>query len=148
MKENKNSQLSIVLNVVLIIAVITLFVLHFSDKKVDTDIAPVVSENNITEEATADSIAVMPLDFTIAYVNTDSLWSQYKFVKEALVKLENSENQMKSQLDGKAKKLQDDYEKYVRQGKAGMLTLQQQKDTEEMLTKQQQNTKSTVAYQC
>ena len=80
----------------------------------------------------------MPAHFTVAYVNTDSLWAQYKFVQDALTQLQNTESQMKARLQSKAKKLQDDYEKYVRQGKAGLLTLQQQKDTEARLTKQQQ----------
>lgn len=152
MSENKSSQVNLVFNIILSIAVIVLFVMYFAngssssdanteDSKTTNTEEVVVSEGQVAEttNSSKDNFEVnMPKNFTVAYVNTDSLWNQYKFVQDALVTLSNTEDQMKKDLESKAKKLQSDYENYVRQGKAGLLTLQQQKDTEAKLQQQQQ----------
>lgn len=150
MSENKSSQVNLVFNIILSIAVIVLFVIYFTNGKSNktansengrsaeaTEIA--ISESQDAQDDTSKFYEVnMPKNFTVAYVNTDSLWNQYKFVQDALVTLSTKEEQMTKSLETKAKKLQSDYENYVRQGKAGLLTLQQQKDTEASLQQQQQ----------
>jgi len=148
MNDNKSTQVNLVLNIILLIAVVILFILYFakdSDKNIASSpkqekakVASSIKTVDNEDTSTVGFEVKMPAHFTVAYVNTDSLWAQYKFVQDALTKLQNTESQMKARLQSKAKKLQDDYEKYVRQGKAGLLTLQQQKDTEARLTKQQQ----------
>jgi outer membrane protein len=151
MSENKSSQVNLVFNIILSIAVIALFVMYSTKGGDDTPKVEEVSNTTSTEieantaeqkneEAVSDDNfkVNMPENFTVAYVNTDSLWNQYKFVQDALVTLSNTEAQMKKNLENKAKKLKDDYDNYVRQGKAGLLTLQQQKDTEARLQQQQQ----------
>ncbi len=150
MGENKSSQVNLVFNIILTIAVIVLFVMYSTKGEDNTKAAEetnktaTVSNENVAKESNEipvnnDTYMVkMPDNFTVAYVNTDSLWNQYKFVQDALVTLSNTEAKMKNDLERKAKKLKDDYENYVRQGKAGLLTLQQQKDTEARLQKLQQ----------
>ncbi len=155
MSENKSSQVNLIFNVLLSIAVVVLFVMYFSGQKSNestkesttvvkeeveqVEEAPLTPKEQSAESSSNDFFEVnMPNNFTVAYVNTDSLWDQYKFVKDALVTLSNTEAQMKRNLENKAKKLKDDYDNYVRQGKAGLLTLQQQKDTEAKLQQQQQ----------
>ena len=76
-------------------------------------------------------------DMKIAYVNTDTLMTKYNYYMDAVKKIEAYEKQLRRQYETKAEKLKQDYETYVSQGKAGMLTLQQQKDTEAKLTQQQ-----------
>lgn len=144
MSNSKNSQLNLVFNVVLLIGIVVLFAMYFSDNKKSTDVVETTEQvvepiGNQAEANVAGSTSAvnMPKDFVIAYVNTDSLWSQYEFVKDALSGLERSESQMKGQLEAAANKLKTDYEEYVRQAKAGMLSLQQQKDTEALLKKTQ-----------
>jgi outer membrane protein len=63
--------------------------------------------------------------------------AQYNYYMDAVKKIESYEKQLRRQYENKATKLKQDYETYVSQGKAGMLTLQQQKDTEAKLTQQQ-----------
>ena len=62
--------LSIVLNGVLLVAVIVLFVLHFSGRKgcEQGEVAPILAENGGATK--------------IVYINTDSLMSSYKLALE------------------------------------------------------------------
>ncbi|MCK5102923.1 MAG: OmpH family outer membrane protein, partial [Cyclobacteriaceae bacterium] len=64
------NNLSIVLNVVLLIAVVVLYVLHFSGKS--------------TSEAKNELVnsQINPENFSIAYVNSDSLLKNYDFFKD------------------------------------------------------------------
>ena len=73
----------------------------------------------------------------LTYVNTDSLMSQYEFSKDAGSKIQAYEAKAQKQFEYTARKLQEDYDKYIEQAKAGMLTLKQQQDTEASLQEQQ-----------
>jgi len=132
--------------IVLLITVFTLTAIQFScnttvkDKKVDE----LNVENTAVEVADAPEVSVKTDepkvntgDMKIAYVNTDTLMAQYNYYMDAVKKIESYEKQLRRQYENKATKLKQDYETYVSQGKAGMLTLQQQKDTEAKLTQQQ-----------
>jgi len=109
------------------------------------------TKNDSTEventEATAADVkpaeakeAVSNFDGTykIVFIDTDSLVSRYKFFTDGNEKMIRVEKNMRNQYEAKAKKLQKEYEEYMRQGKAGLLTLKQQQDTEASLTEQQQ----------
>jgi len=63
--------LSLILNGVLLVAVIVLFILHFTSKKESPDVAPVLSFEN-------DTTVTLP----IAYVNVDTLLTHYTYAKE------------------------------------------------------------------
>jgi outer membrane protein len=76
--------------------------------------------------------------YKIVFIDTDSLVSRYKFFTDGNEKMIRVEENMRNQYEAKAKKLQKEYEEYMRQGKAGLLTLKQQQDTEASLTAQQQ----------
>ena len=95
----------------------------------------------VDQNATASPAEVKSFDgeYKIVYINTDSLVNQYQFFLDGNEKMERAESSMRKQYEGKAVKLQAEYEEYMRQGKAGMLTLKQQQDTEASLTKQQEN---------
>jgi outer membrane protein len=136
MSENKAFPINLVLNIILLIAVIVLFVLYFTgaNQKSSSN----VSQTGIPERDSSFK-AVMPENFSVAYVNTDTLMEHYEFYKEATKKIEVYEVQLKNQYESRAKKLQADYEQYVSQGKAGLLTLNQQKETEARLTSQQED---------
>jgi outer membrane protein len=77
-------------------------------------------------------------EYKIVYINTDTLWNQYKFVIDGMKKLNQTEASMRKQYESKAMKFQNEYETYMKQGKAGLLTLKQQQDTEASLKEQQQ----------
>ena len=91
-----------------------------------------------TTKETTDGRINMPENFSIAYVNTDSLMTQYKFYQDASDDIKTYETKIQKKYEYKARKLKEDYEKYIEQAKAGMLTLKQQQDTEASLQKQQQ----------
>lgn len=114
--------ISLILNVVLLIAVAFLFYLHFSGDRS----TPVSTGTNS-----------IPSDIKIAFVNSDSLTKHYDYVKAN-----------KEIMDAKTKRLEGDFEKR-RQGLANEIaayqrnvnnmTLGQVKATEEDLGKKQQN---------
>jgi len=142
-KNNNNSNL--VFNIVLGVAIVILFVLQYNNKSNSNvveesssvkEVETTVADNNKAVEV-AQTVS-MPGDFSVAYVNTDTLMVKYNFYLDAIKKIDKYEKQLRTQYESKALKLKNDYEAYVSQGKAGLLTLQQQKDTEAKLTVQQE----------
>ncbi len=69
----------LILNALLAIAVAVLFYLHF------TDCRPTARKNTV-DAAVIDSISSK---LKIAYVNTDTLWNQYKLIKDIQADLES-----------------------------------------------------------
>jgi outer membrane protein len=106
--------------------------LNVESTKVDVDVEATPKNSVKTDESNTSTG-----DIRIAYVNTDTLMANYNYYMDAVKKIETYEKQLKRQYETKAEKLKQDYEAYISQGKAGMLTLQQQKDTEAKLTQQQ-----------
>lgn len=72
----------------------------------------------------------------IAYVNTDSLLLQYQYAKDLETNLTNYQKSLESSYEAQVRKLQADYENYLKTG--DKLTLTQQKQKEEELTTRQQ----------
>ncbi|MCK5847281.1 MAG: OmpH family outer membrane protein [Bacteroidales bacterium] len=95
-------------------------------------------ENEAIQEAAIINAEQLPINISIAYVNTDSLMSQYEFYKDASKKIQAYETKIQKKYEYKARKLKEDYDKYIEQAKAGMLTLKQQQDTEASLQQEQQ----------
>ena len=108
----------------------------------DTDVKTEVINNSVTsenalEENNTGTIS-MPANFSIAYVNTDSLMANYEFYKDASKEIKAYETSIQKKYEYRARKLKEDYDSYVEKAKAGMLTLKQQQDTEASLQSQQQ----------
>ncbi len=95
-------QLSTVLNGVLLIAVIILFVLHFSQKGSDN-----------SNEAAGSAVSEGEL-FPIAYINTDSLLLNYSFAKEVNEQLIAKEEASRADFNEKAKVFQEDAVEFQR----------------------------------
>ncbi len=76
--------------------------------------------------------------YVIVFIDTDSLVSRYKFFTDGNEKMIRVERNMRNKYEAKAKKLKREYEEYMRQGNAGLLTHKQMQDTEASLTEQQQ----------
>jgi len=92
-----------IINGVLGIAVIILFILHFTDKK------RVSKDNNIV--ITGDStVAKLP----VAYINTDSLLLNYGYAKDLQETLLRKVESSKATLNQKASKLQSDFLEFQR----------------------------------
>lgn len=121
MKKN----LSIVLNVVLLIAVVVLYVLHFSGKSTSTESNELVNS------------PVNPENFSIAYVNSDSLLKNYDFFKDLEKQLIAKRDKLNIEYQNRAEGLQKEFVNF--QGTAGNMTISQARAVEEDLRKKQQN---------
>jgi len=94
-------------------------------------------ETNANQNNNEESVNTGELK--IVFIDTDSLVTRYKFFTDGNDRMVKLEASMRRRLENASKKLQKDYEEYMRQGKAGLLTLKQQQDTEADLTKRQQD---------
>lgn len=119
------NNLSIVLNVVLLVAVGVLYVLHFSGNSASTD-------NNESGNS-----QFKPENFTIAYVNSDSLIKNYDFFKEMEKQLIAKRDKLNSEYQNRAEGLQREIANF--QSTAGNMTISQARAVEEDLRKKQQN---------
>ena len=118
--------LSMMLNVVLIIAVAVLYYLHFKGK-----------ESIVSAEAKQNQ-SFIPLPSTgIVYINSDSLLDQYEFYKNERSKFEASQNKIKNELKSQGENLQGEVELYQKQA-IGMTDLERAKKEEQLTIKQQQ----------
>jgi outer membrane protein len=115
--------LSLILNGVLFVAIIVLYVLHFS------------SNNDQTQEPTAAVAAPLPVN--IAYINSDTLLKNYEFSKIAAGELENKKDELQAEYENRARGLQSEIENFQRN--AQNMTIAQARAVEEDLTKKQQN---------
>lgn len=119
------NNISIVLNVVLLIAVVVLYALHFIGK----------SASDGTNEL-ANS-PVNPENFSIAYVNSDSLLKNYDFFKELEKQLIGKRDKLNIEYQNRAEGLQKEIANF--QSTAGNMTISQARAVEEDLRKKQQN---------
>jgi len=117
------NNISIGLNVVLLIAVVVLYVLHFN-------------ENSDSIEH-AESSDIAPVDLSIAYVNSDSLLKNYDFFKELEKQLIEKRDKLNVEYQNRAEGLQREIANF--QSTAGNMTISQARAVEEDLRKKQQN---------
>jgi outer membrane protein len=110
------------LNIVSIIGVIVLFILFFT----------MGNNKKNTPAKSLDKISY-------AFVNTDSLMAHYDFVLDVQVDLANYEKLLQNQYTSTATAFKKEYDDYIKRAGANLLTLDQQKKTEEQLTAKQQN---------
>ncbi|HEY8937251.1 MAG TPA: OmpH family outer membrane protein [Cyclobacteriaceae bacterium] len=114
--------LSIILNIVLLVAVGVLYFLHFSGKK-------------SAGGSTTSSVAVG--DLTVAYFNSDSVLKHYDYLEVNRKTLEEKSQKLEAELRNRAQGLQNEIANYQRN--VNNLTFTQQKALEEDLGKKQQN---------
>ena len=115
--------LSIVLNIVLLLAVGVLYFLHFSGQKGGSSFA-----------TSGDTTAV---NLKIAYINSDSVLKHYEYLKINKEQLEVKTKKMDQDYRNRAIGLQNEIAAYQRN--VNSMTLGQVKATEEDLGKKQQN---------
>jgi outer membrane protein len=113
--------LSLILNIVLLVAVGVLFYLQFKPKS--------------TSAATGSSINAGEL--SIAYINSDSVLKHYEYLKTNSKTLEDKKAKMEQDLRSRATSLQNEITAYQRN--VNNMTFGQQKAVEEDLAKKQQN---------
>ncbi len=114
--------LSIIINIILALAVIVLYYLHFSSQPAGTS---------------ASDAATEPSNLQIAYVNSDSILANYDFFKVTRDALQEKGRKMDADFRNRAEALQRDINSY--QNNANNLTIGQAQAVEADLTKKQQN---------
>ena len=117
------NNISIVLNVILLLAVIVLYVLHFNGEK--------------SSEEQKEVKNTEPVDLSIAYVNSDSLLKNYDFFKELEKKLIDRRDKLNAEYKNRAEGLQQEFQNF--QATAPNMTIAQGRAVEEDLRKKQQN---------
>jgi outer membrane protein len=116
--------LSLILNIVLLVAVGVLYYLHFASPKSGASIGSTANE-------------AMLSDLKIAYINTDSVLKYYDYLKVNQQQLEAKMQKMRQDFSNRAQGLQNEINAYQRS--VNSMTIGQVKATEENLAKKQQN---------
>jgi outer membrane protein len=114
--------LSLVLNIVLLVAVSILYVLHFSGNK------------SGTQTASSDSIAN---DLTVAYIKSDSVLKYYDFFNATKSDLEKKAQVMEKDFENRYNDLQNEAKAYERN--VNNMTFGQVQSVKENLAKKEQN---------
>lgn len=116
--------LSLILNIVLFVAVGTLFYLHFAEKPVEAKVETALEQSPKNKAA-------------IAYINSDSLLSNYEFSKEIQERLKSLETKYEAEFANRAKGLEKEFANF--QQNAGSMTISQARAKEEELMKKRDN---------
>ncbi|MDN5217156.1 OmpH family outer membrane protein [Fulvivirgaceae bacterium BMA12] len=118
--------LSLILNIVLLAAVAVLYFLHFS------------SNNETSEIAGEESSATFDKSkLKIAYVNSDSLISNFDFFQEKSEELKEERSKSETDLENRARGIEKQVNDFQRT--RGNMTINQARAIEEDLYKKQQN---------
>jgi len=118
---------SLALNIVLAIAVIYLYVIHFSG---GGDNSTPAADSALSSTAAG----TMP---RIAYVNSDTLLENYAFFQTKREELEQRAEDLQKEYENRARGLQNEISNF--QQNAGTMTMNQARAVEEDLRKKQQN---------
>ncbi|MEI7594310.1 MAG: OmpH family outer membrane protein [Bacteroidota bacterium] len=114
--------INLLLNVIALIAITVLFVLFFSNKK----------ECNVSKKGIDG-----PLN--IAYVNSDTLWKKYDFVKEIESELDTFETSLQASYNTKASAFEKAYTDFMKKGQAGLLSAIEQETQGKKLSAEQES---------
>jgi len=101
--------LSLILNVILLVAVAVLYFLHFRQPSVQKPSAAVV-------DLKKDTLPALAKAAEIAYVNTDTLMEKYEYYKTTLTNLKNRRQKLEQEVNGRARALQNEVVAYQRKG--------------------------------
>jgi outer membrane protein len=130
-----NKNISLILNVVLLIAVTVLYYLHFSTRQVISQAATTVKDSTI---AAAKPIVMAPKEIKaskIVYVNSDVLNAKYDFVKDLTAAAQAKQQRLQAAYQTKAQKFQQDYADYQQKVSQGLLSENQTAAAQTDLTK-------------
>lgn len=123
--------ISIILNIVLAIAVVLLYFLYFQLKNTCSSDVQHIEELNVE----APERHIVP---TIYYINTDSLWKNYEYVKNEIEILQKEKSKAESQIEVKARQLESDLMDYQQKVQSGMISMDDARKKEAELMDRQQ----------
>ena len=122
-------KISIVLNVVLIIAVAVLYVLWFTGKNKGVS---ETTDIGMSEIAGGQKLKVV-------YVNTDTLFNNYDKFYDLRQKLQQKQQRLEAELNAKSQEYQKDVEDFQYKVQRGLVTRSTAQELEQQLMIQQQN---------
>jgi outer membrane protein len=117
---------SLVLNVILAIAVVILYILHFSGNQASNN-----TSNNTNSVAKTNTKSTTSGEGKVAYINTDTLMEKYEFAKATKKDLETRGRLIEADLNSRKTSFQNDIASYQRT--AGTMTQQKAQETEQLL---------------
>ncbi|MGQ0827174.1 MAG: OmpH family outer membrane protein [Bacteroidota bacterium] len=128
-----NKNLSLILNIALLIAVAVLYYLHFSCK----------NNCQITENTTDSTTVVIPPVMSpkeikaskIVYINSDMLNDKYDFVKDLVASAQTKQQRLESVYQKKGQEFQQKYTELQQKASQGLLSENQTREAEEALQK-------------
>lgn len=126
----KNSSLAI--NIVLGVAVLVLYILHFS-----------ANSKPKGEEISASSASKPGDTFPIAYVNVDSLLNSYDFYKDSKEILMAKRNKLEASLNQKTSALEKKAQDFQYKAQKMLITQRQAEETQQQLGQEQQSLMQT-----
>lgn len=115
--------LSLVLNIVLLIAVAVLYFLHFKQPNTSGQ-APVLVD--LKKDTLSSATAA-----EIAYVNTDTLMAKYEYYKTTSDNMKSRREKLEQEVNGRARSLQNEFAAYQR--KSNSMTVEQIQAAEQTL---------------
>lgn len=121
--------ISLLLNALLLAAVAYLYYLHFADGK------PTATTSAGKEIVTNGCVPEKVKTSKIVYINADSLFDKYEYVKEIKKSAESHKAILEKNYNSKAQRFQDDYMEYQQRASQGAISLEQAKATEDDLMK-------------
>jgi outer membrane protein len=138
--ENNNQQIPAkskipnvtIINVALFIGLIVLYVFNFLPVGTGSKTA------EVSDKDYADFTEILAEGaFHIAYVNSDSLMSNYKLATEMRTDLEATQRRLESDITKRQRTFQEDVESFQRQVQLGMLTMERGQAREQELMERQ-----------
>lgn len=120
------NKVNLFLTPLLLIGMVALFFLWLKSPK---------SETPTTPQAQTNSAASIP----IAYINSDSLWENYEFVKDVKQQLVDFETKLQSRYNAKTKAFEADYKSSLDKANRGLLTTREKDRVAEELQRKQQD---------
>ncbi len=115
-----------ILNVVLLVAVAGLYYMHFTN-------------GSSEKQETVNEEGMMIENPTIVYINSDSLLTNYQYIKDQQESLREKSEKLNNEYQNRAQGLQSEFNNYQKNG--NNMTIGQARAVEEDLMKKQQNLK-------
>lgn len=124
-------KVSLVLNIVLIIAVGVLYFLHFNSQQKVTKIDDQVDSLAVEENAAPNG--------SIVYVNIDTLLQNYDMYYDLSADLNSKQKKLEAELTSKSKTYQQGVSDYQNKVQKGLITRSTAQEIEQQLMQEQQN---------
>lgn len=115
----KKSNCSMIFNIFIVIAIVALYILFFTSRNKQEVLQPVSIKTSLS----------------IAYVDSDTLWDNYDFVKTTKKELDDLESKLTNNYKAQAMAFKSEYDNYLKTGAS--LPLNEQKKKEAVLQQKQ-----------